>query len=311
MNSINDKYKVYNQIKRVGIKMEKSKSRIFIIIILVVLLTLCLVFGIYGFINKDKYNDNKNITNIDEKVDNKKEIDKKNNDEAQVNEDITSTKTEDDVSSTEDEDYNYEDEDFDFEDEDYSVLVNYCNKKDCELYKDNNVLINVKSIIKKEDEYSCDIYFNNKLSYRIKDCGDSLNLEKINDGFLIKVASEGFFSYFYLFDKDGNFIIDFSEEMKKNKNQHVTVSISNNELIMSISKLTSLDDGDVDLIKDSYCELKAKPTDTFETTNYYKINANKLEIYKVENITWEEAYKCENGESENCGDITKVKCKNN
>lgn len=248
--------------------MEKSNKKTFIVIILVTLLILSLVVGIYGFINRNKYNDNKNVT---------------------------SNKIEEDVSS--------------IEDKNYGVFIDSCNEKDCELYKDNNVLVNLKNISKELDTYSCDVYINNKFSYKIKDCGDNLILEKINDGFLIKVASEGFFSYFYLFSDSGNYISDFSEEMKKDKNHYVRLYVENNELKINTAQLVF--DGEEDLIKASYCKLEASPTDIFETTNYYKINDNKLEIYKVENITWEGAYKCENGESENCGDITIVKCKNN
>ena len=69
-----------------------------------------------------------------------------------------------------------------------------------------------------------------------------------------------------------------------------------------------MDDGNEDLIKESYCNLKPKATDTFKTLNYFKINNNKIEIYKIEKTNWIEAYKCLDDQDENCGDITKVDC---
>ena len=276
--------------------MEESKNnKKIIIIVVLILFIICLVASIIGFLNKNKNHSSSNLTN--NQVDNATTQNEENN---TTNNQVDNTTTIENINIV------HENDDID---ESYEVFMYECLSKNCTLYKDSNLIVEVKDVEEKdEDTYSCNIYVNNKFSKNIEDCGDDLYLENVEGGFLIKVASESFFVYFYLFNNDGTFISDFSEEKKKFKDDYIVIYTEGGQLIMSAEKYTSMDDGDVDLIKDSYCDLKPKATDIFRTLNYYKINNNKLEVYETKTTTWADAYKCKDDVQEDCGDITKVDC---
>lgn len=199
-------------------------------------------------------------------------------------------------------------------------------KVDCSFSPIKDVNIIFKNSKTEGQRKISDIYINNKFSSSVSyddipynGCNEEYNIKeniiKINDNyFLVFFYNEAAVpGDYYLFNINGKFITDFKKfrdeydlpfDVGKNNNGGLTI-------------YRYADDGSEDCLIDNefercisidYCDLKAKPGDLYSVVERIDIVDDKLIVKDTKKVTWEEAYKCENNPSTDCGDINNVAC---
>ncbi len=201
------------------------------------------------------------------------------------------------------ESYNYTS--YDYEKEIRKKLLYNCTITSI---KDTKIeLKNPKVIVDDESDYvvESELYINGKysrkVSYNWENTCDSFDISEIdNNHFLLRIVSESIYKDFYLFNKDGKFISDFSEWRKKYDT--IWVGIDDGKFVLEHQA------GFLEAMDETYCELKAKPTDISRTTEYLSIENDEIKVKDVKNTTWEEEFgECYDGSS-TCVDINKIDC---
>ncbi len=296
---------------------KSNNGKIIICIILIIILICACGYIVYSnyFFEPNKVQEDNNIE-IDNTIDNN--IDE-NNEYEQTNENANITdenSTIEEVIENEDdteEDIGNEDN-LDDSDDDCVVKKN----KECNLNVIGGTKVTLKNTRGEKGRVTSDLYINDKFSKSISyydicynNCDSIIDNEGLfevsDDYFIISFSGEGATSTDnYLFNKNGKFISNFEEWNKKYDLYSVSEDGEGGIIISS-----SVDYGFEQSISESYCELKAKPTDVYETHEYLSIKDDKLSVVDIVKINWSDAYKCDYSCTENtcdCGDIRKVKC---
>jgi len=189
--------------------------------------------------------------------------------------------------------------------------------EDCSFTPIKGVTIALKNSLNNNGRISSDVYINEKLSSRVSynenivnGC-ESIDKEEIevgSDYLLFRFEGESMYTDFYLFNKNGKFISDFSELRKKYNNIWIGKNDNGSRLDFSYFATRGMEGS----IGDVFCELKVRPkaTDIYSITGNLKIENDKLIEENVKKINWEEAYKCNGENADDCGNINDIVCDN-
>ena len=157
-----------------------------------------------------------------------------------------------------------------------------------------------------------DLYINNKFAGNISlfdnpyNSCESLSIELVNNNYiLIREANEGaMYTSAYLYSNEAKLITDFKDISNKyDKYSIVAIPEKGNLVIYYLA-----DYGFETSLKDAYCEVKAEPNDYYKIIETIVIENDEMMIDETQKITWEEAYKCKDDNSSDCGNIYDIKC---
>ena len=284
-----------------------------VLVIICILFVVSLSLSVLGFVNhnKDKESNQNQIVNDEKET----KEEKTNNIENNTNEGEKQNQIVDDnsVDTT-------EEESDDEEDDEESDLLSIDS---CEISSIKGVNVALKNTKKKgEYELSSDVYINDKLSGSVTYLNHSdntckkinKNVLEINNGyFLFRFSSElHSFSDYFLFGNNGKYITNFEELQKKysysnDSSLFYTINVEKNNNGSLLIKYSTYRETE---FLDVYCENKLKPEDIYEINETVSVIDDKLVVDNIEKITYEEAYKCKDGNTDDCGDISKTKCNN-
>lgn len=196
------------------------------------------------------------------------------------------------------------------------------NIDDCTISTIKDVNIVLKNTKNNNDRITSDVYINNKFSSSISYYSNPYNEcdwirnsgwrpdEIDNNYLLISFANEAAMEIdFYLFNKNGKFITDF-EALRKKYDYYLSITKNDNGGLLAYYHGDNGRVMDDEPFTNAYCNLKRKPTDAFLITEHISIVNDELKVDSVEKITWEEAYLCKDGNTEDCGDINDIVCDN-
>ncbi len=301
---------------------KKKNPFIAIVVVLLVISLCCTIFGFmkkyhnYFFIEKYKGNSitNNNADNGTETTNNipnksrntNKDISNNDEDEEYERPNV------EEPSEIYDE-YEYEDE----YDREFSIIRNG-NIPNCAINYLKDTKIELKNIKAVNSVITSDVYingiFSKNISYYVSPYNYCLAYEprELKKDYFILDFFWGDIPlpyYTYLFNKNGTYITDFKEWKRKYDGKYGLGSIQGSDK-SDLSIVYNINEGmEMDLVE-SYCELEAKPDDIFSIVEYIDIENDELKVINVDKTTWKEAYLCEDGQEEDCGDITKIDCSN-
>ena len=194
-------------------------------------------------------------------------------------------------------------------------INNSTNKKikDCTLSTKSGTTIALKNSTIDNYTITSDLYINNVFSDKVfyedvpyNEC-EEIVVDESDNYILIKFATDwALYTNLYLFNKNGNFISDFSELKSKYDHRILIEFNKNGDLIFNYYA----DLGAESSIKESYCEKKAKPNDIYSMKGDLIIENNKLVEKNVTKTTWKNAYSCNGNNADECGNIDEIICGN-
>ncbi len=165
---------------------------------------------------------------------------------------------------------------------------------DCNITYIKGIVFELKNTKANNGEISSDVYINNNFSKRItysdnayNKCNEIEILEIDNNYILTRFVSEIFYSTFYLFNKNGTFISDFSEYTGKYDIKYsIPFVYKSDNGVLAIDYIS--DSYSEATLEDSYCYIKPKLADLYSVTEYIKVENDEMKTYDTKKTTWEE-----------------------
>lgn len=164
----------------------------------------------------------------------------------------------------------------------------------CKITSIKGVDFELKNTKSTDGEITSDIYINNKLAKNVKyldneanSCGE-IEIEEIDNNYILaKFASDVVYSDFYLFNKNGKLISDFSDTKGKYDIKSTIPTVQKNDNGGLTIDYTT-DNYAEYFLEDAYCDIKPKLTDLYSVVEYVKIENDELKVYDIKKTTWEE-----------------------